>query len=165
MSKLFEALNKVKEQRRKQSVPSPAAESVPVSVVQEQQAAPRIPYYALTSALFVCVALASIGVNIKTLAELKYAREDMSVSLAQHFKEQKQELAALRQHLEQEQFARKNQEQYVERLEGEIRQAARALVKIEDLKLNDKLMLEKFIALNNQVKQIEDRWEKIENGK
>jgi septal ring factor EnvC (AmiA/AmiB activator) len=113
----------------------------------------------------------SVFVNFKTMAGLENAKT-MSLDISRHMDEQKQELAAIRRYWMKAESARKDQRQQIIVLQKDLKgltrnleEAKSHLAKIEDLRVNDKLMLGKFIALNDKVKKIEDgRW-RMEDGK
>ncbi len=185
MSKLFDALNQVKEERQRQSAPAlpglsreagreagPARPSPAPSPAarQDQSGLWRIGY-GLTAVLLVVAVAGSVFVNFKTMAGLENAKT-MSLDISRHMDEQKQELAAIRRYWMKAESARKDQRQQIIVLQKDLKgltrnleEAKSHLAKIEDLRVNDKLMLGKFIALNDKVKKIEDgRW-RMEDGK
>lgn len=160
MSKLLDALNKVKEERQRQSTqvlssaPSPAAH-------QDQSGLWRIGC-GLTAILLVVAVTGSVLVNFKTMSQLENAGA-MTLILSKQMEEQKQELAAIRQYWMQAEAVRKDQREQIVALQKNVKtisknleEAKFNLTKIEDLRVNDKLMLEKFIALNDRVKKMEE---------
>ena len=163
MSKLHDALQRVTEDRQRQSGPvSPAPVMAPAhSVVSRHDNGGlwRIGY-GLTAALLVVAVAGSLLVNFKTMAELENSK-DMTLVLSRHMDDQKKELAAIRQYWAKAESARKDQREQIIALQKNVRnlgknleEAKSNLAKIEDLKVNDKLMLEKFIALSEKVKEL-----------
>ena len=175
MSKLFDALNKVKEERQRQSghvFSSPAAApalspAFPPAAHQDKSGIWRIGY-GLTAVLLVVAVTGSVFVNFKTMAQLKNSGA-MTLVLSKQIEEQRQELVVIHQYWVKAESARKDQREQIivlqngmKGLKKNLEEAKFNLAKIEDLRVNDKLMLEKFIALNDKVKKIEDGRGKIE---
>ena len=191
MSKLFDALNQVKEERQRQSAPalpglsreadakrdakrtqrSHRRSPAPSPAARQDQSGLWRIGYGLTAVLLVVAVAGSVFVNFKTMAGLENAKT-MSLDISRHMDEQKQELAAIRRYWMKAESARKDQRQQIivlqkglKGLTKNLEEAKSHLAKIEDLRVNDKLMLGKFIALNDKVKKIEDgRW-RMEDGK
>ncbi|MBI5149426.1 MAG: hypothetical protein HZA28_01465 [Candidatus Omnitrophica bacterium] len=161
MSKLIDALNKVREAREEQAKTVISAAG-PAPAAGKRYGSPGLGG-AIPSILLVIVAATSIVINVKTLTESRDVRETMSLSLAQYMSEQKSDLAAIREGLTREEAAKKAQERQVVRLESELKQMRTGLenlksaaARIEDLKINNKLLLEKFVALNDKVKKLDE---------
>lgn len=166
MSKLVDALNQVKQERQRQSAPAPVAPVLPAErssvLPQKRNGSSHFSYAALTASLLVIVATGSVWVNFKTMGELKNTRT-LSATMSAHISEQNDELQAIRQDWRKEEAARKNQEKHIAKLDGELKKMRLnledlkpAMAKIEDLKTNDKLLLEKFVALNDKVKKLSE---------
>lgn len=169
MSKLFDALNKVKEERQRRSAPvwpspavSPAASPALSPVVRQDKSGPWRIGYALSAVLLVVAVTGSVLVNFKTMAQLENAGATTLI-LSKQMEGQKQELAAIRKYWMQAEAARKNQREQIAALQKNVKtlgknleEAKIGLTKVEDLRVNNKLMLEKFIALNDRVKKMEE---------
>ncbi|MBI5023788.1 MAG: hypothetical protein HZC18_02175 [Candidatus Omnitrophica bacterium] len=162
MSKLFDALNKVNEERQRQSghVFSSPAVSPALSPVSCQGRS-RSVGYGLTAVLLVVAVTGSVLVNFKTMAQLENAGA-MTLVLSRHMDEQKQELAAIRRYWIKAESVREDQRQQIVVLQKDLKglkenleEAKFHLAKIEDLRVNDKLLLEKFVALNDKVQQLD----------
>ncbi len=164
MSKMVDALNKVKEERQRQSAVAPMAtvpSFAPSPVSPRGKNGSSNISFALTATLLVIVASGSVLVNFKTMSELKNAKTT-SVTMSGYIQEQSDQLQAIQQYLQKEELAQEKQKTYVAKLEGEvkglksnIKNLESSLTKIDDLKVNNKLLLEKFIALNDHVKELE----------
>lgn len=174
MSKMFDALNKVKEERQRQAGPvltspavSPALSTVsprsrPVQGRDNKNNLWRIGY-GLTAVLLVVAVTGSVMVNFKTMAQLENAGA-MTLILSRQMEEQKQELAAIRRYWMKAESVRKDQreqiivlQQNVKSLKKNLEEAKFHLARIDDLKVNDKLLLEKFVALNDKVKELSEK--------
>src|SRR3989344_3303979 len=165
MSKLLDALNKVKEERQRQSghvLSSPAVSPALSPLAHQDQGGLWRIGYGLTAVLLVVAVTGSIFVNFKTMAGLEGAKT-MSLVLSRHMNEQKQELVAIRRYWMKAESVRKDQREQIVVLQKDIKNLKKnleetrfQLTKIEDLRVNDKLMLEKFIALNDRVKKMEE---------
>ncbi|MBI5416060.1 MAG: hypothetical protein HZA29_04520 [Candidatus Omnitrophica bacterium] len=162
MSKLIDALNKVREAR--EGHPGAAISPVVLPPAPEKRYGPPGPGIsgAVPSVLLVIVAATSIVINVKTLTESRDVRETMSLSMARYMNEQKSELAAIREGLTREETVKRSQKRQVVRLENELKDMRAsvenlksAAARIEDLKIDNKLLLEKFVALNDKVKKME----------
>ncbi len=159
---MIDALNKVKEERQRQSghvLPSPAVSPVISPVARHDQSGLWRIGYGLTAVLLVVAVTGSVFVNFKTMAQLENAGA-MTLVLSQHMDEQKQELVAIRQHWMNEESARKDQRKQIGALQENVKSLKQtldetrfSLARIDDLKVNDKLLLEKFVALNDKVKK------------
>ena len=164
MSRLWDTLNKVKEERQRQSglgSPAPVIALTYSSVSPQDRSGLWRIGYGLTAVLLVVAVTGSVLVNLRTMAELESAKT-MAVVLSRHMDDQKQELAAIHQYWIKTESARKDQrkqiailEENVKNLKKNLEEAKFNLAKIEDLRVNDKLLLEKFIALNEKVKGLE----------
>ncbi|GEM_PF-3228551 len=165
MSKLLDALNKVKEERQRQSGPglAPLATSPALSPVSSRDNKSNLWRigYGLMAILLIVAVTGSVLVNFKTMAQLENAGT-MTLVLSKQMEEQKQELAAIRKYWMKAESVRKDQREQIVALQKNVKalsknldEAKFSLAKIEDLKVNDKLMLEKFIALNEKVKELE----------
>ncbi len=165
MSKMLDALNKVKEERQRQagSVPrSPAASPALPPVARHNKSGLWPIGYGILAILLIVTVTGSVLVNFKTMAQLENAGA-MTLVLSGQMEEQKQELAAIRKHWTRAESARKDQREQiialqknVKNLKQNLEKANSSLAKVEDLRVNDKLMLEKFIALNNRVRRMEE---------
>ena len=169
MSKLFDALTKVKEERQRQTEPVLASRTASASP-REQGGLWRIGY-GLTAVLLVVAVTGSVLVNFKTMAQLENAGA-MTLVLSKQMDAQKQELTAIHRYGMKAESVRKDQRQQIIVLQKDLNGLRKNLeetkfhlTKIEDLRVNNKLLLEKFIALNDKVKKIEDGREKIEERK
>ncbi|OGX28980.1 MAG: hypothetical protein A2705_00655 [Omnitrophica WOR_2 bacterium RIFCSPHIGHO2_01_FULL_52_10] len=166
MSKLLDALNKVKEERQRQSghvLSSPAVSPALSPLAHQDQSGIWRIGYGLTAVLLVVAVTGSVFVNFKTMAGLESAKT-MSLALSRHMDEQKQELVAIRQHWMKTESVRKDQREQIVVLQKDIKslkknlaEAKFHLAKIEDLRVNDKLLLEKFVALNDKVKKLSEK--------
>ena len=165
MSKMFDALNRVKEERQRQLEPAPVAPVLAPErssiLPQKKNGSSHFSYAALTASLLVVVATGSVWVNFKTMGELKNTRA-MSATMSAHIAQQTEELQAIRKNSKKEETARGNLEKHIGGLDGELKKMRAnlenlkpAMAKIEDLKTNDKLLLEKFVALNDKVRKME----------
>ena len=161
MSKLIDDLNKVKEARegQRKAVISPVD---PPTAAAPQYRMPGISR-AMPSILLVIVAVMSVTVNLKTITEIRGMRESMSFSMTQHMEGQKKELAALRESLERTEAVKERQRKQIagmqeslKNMRANLETLQSAAAKIEDLKINNKLLLEKFVALNDKVKKISE---------
>lgn len=172
---MFDALNQVKEERQRQLKSAPAAPVLAPErssvLPQKKNGSSHFSYAALTASLLVVVATGSIWVNFRTMGELKDTRA-LSAAMSAHIAQQNEELQVIRKNSKKEETARENLEKHIGGLGDELKKMRAnlenlkpAMAKIEDLKTNDKLMLEKFIALNDKVRKIEDEKWKMENGK
>lgn len=159
MSRLIDALDKVQETRQHQSrtVIRPAI-SLPADSVKHDSFGTG---GAIPSILLVIVAVVSVGVNIKTIVELNDMRQSMSSAMARYTGEQTKELAGLRESLERTEALKEKQgkqivemEESLKNIKASVETFKSAAAKIEDLKVNDKLLLEKFVALNDQVRKM-----------
>ncbi len=156
---MMDALNKVKEKRQRQ-LAAPSFAPSPVSP-RTKNGSSNISF-ALIAALLVIVAAGSVSVNFKTMSELKNAKT-ASATISGYIQEQNDQLQTIQQYLQKEEFARKQQEKYVAKLQAEIKglkssvaELKSNLTKIDDLKINNKLLLDKFVALNDKVKKISE---------
>ena len=140
MSQIHEALNKVKQEREKRGGPL-SGQPRPMSLGIN---------YAVISVLLLFVAIGSIWVNMKTLAELQNTR-GISQTMAQHLDDQKKELLAMSRYWKQEAQEKKAQ---MASLQQEVQEIKIAFAKVEDLKTNNRLLLDKFIALNDKVQKL-----------
>lgn len=140
MSKIHKALGRLNDERQNQRPPSPEKKAGPSAALN----------YTVISLLLFFVAVGSVLVNIKTLSQLENSR-DMALMMATHMDEQQGELKLVQAFLEKEQ--RQNEAQ-IARLEGEVKELKLAFAKINDLRVDNKLLLEKFIDLNYRVKQL-----------
>lgn len=118
--------------------------------------------YAITGTLLIVAVTGSVMVNFKTMAELENAKS-MALVLSRHMDEQKQELAAIRKFWEKEATILQDQDgrisgvqKDIKNLRASLEETKSILAKIDDMKVNSKLMLEKFIALNDRVREIEE---------
>jgi hypothetical protein len=148
MSQIHEALSKVKQEREKQEGPL------------GRDASPGI-HYAVISVLLLFVAISSVWINIKTLAELENSR-GIAQTVARHLDDQKKELLAMSRYWQED---AREKEARLAGLKQEVREIKIAIVQIEDLKINNRLLLNKFIALNDQIRKIEEERREKEEGK
>ncbi len=139
MSQIHEALNKVKQEREKRGPLSGQPRPISLGI-----------NYAVISVLLLFVAIGSIWVNMKTLAELQNTR-GISQTMAQHLDDQKKELLAMSRYWKQEAQEKKAQ---MASLQQEVQEIKIAFAKVEDLKTNNRLLLDKFMALNEEVKRM-----------
>lgn len=165
MSKLLDALNKVKEERQRQSghvLYSSAVSPVLSPVAHPDKSGLWRVGYGLTAVLLIVAVTGSVLVNFKTMSQLENAGA-MTLILSKQMEEQKRELAAIRQYWMRAEAVRKDQREQIVALQKNVKTISKNLeetkfnlTKIEDLRVNDKLMLEKFIALNDRVKKMEE---------
>lgn len=164
MSKLLDALNKVKEERQRQAgrvwAPPAASPALAPAARHDTGGLWRVGC-GLTAVLLVVAVAGSVLVNFKTMAQLENAGT-MTLVLSTQMGEQKQELAAIHQYWMKAESARNAQrkqiaalEENVKALKKNLEEAKSGLAKIEDLKINNRLLLEKFVALNDKVKKME----------
>ncbi len=143
MSKIHKALGRLNEERQNNQPPAPPRAPAGTSAAFN---------YTVISLLLFFVAIGSVLVNVKTLSELGNSR-DMALMIAKHMDEQQSELKLVQAFIEKEQ--RQNETQ-IARLEGEVKELKLAFAKINDLRVDNKLLLEKFIDLNYRVRNISE---------
>lgn len=168
MSKIHDALAKVRDERQGLSRPalvssagSPARS--PVSSGDNKNNLWRIGIgYGTTAILLIVAVTGSVLVNFKTMAQLENAGAATLV-LSRQMEGQKRELAAIRRYWMKAESVREDQREQIIVLQKDLKglkrnleEAKFNLVRIEDLRVNDKLLLEKFIALNDRVKKMEE---------
>lgn len=142
MSKMIEELTKLKREREKQSLPVDGPKK-------------KITFRAARWGmllLFIVITTGSVTVNVMTMAELGRSRTD-SLGLAGLLQENSAELKALREFIDTE---RRRHQQELARLNKDMGIMNLAVAKIEDMKINDKLLLEKFVSLNDKVRKISE---------
>ncbi len=165
MSKLHDALTRLRAERQEHSRPAPAAPVIaptyPSDARPRKNRSWRIGY-GLTAALLVVAVTGSVLVNIKTISQLENSGA-MTLTLSKQMEEQKRELAAIHRYWMKAEMVRKNQREQIIALQKNVKtlsknleEAKSGLAKVEDLRINNKLMLEKFIVLNDRVKQMEE---------
>jgi hypothetical protein len=140
MSRIHKALGRLNEERQNKQAPSP----------QKKASVSAAFNYGVISLLLLFVAVGSVLVNIKTLSQIENSR-DMALMMAKHMDEQQGELKLVRAFLEKEQ--RQNETQIVD-IKKEVTELKLAFAKINDLRVDNKLLLEKFMDLNDRVKQL-----------
>lgn len=166
MSKIFDDLNTVMQNRQRQSSKSDLP-SVKVSVIQSAPVRGKRTQgwplrYAITGTLLIVAVTGSVMVNFKTMAELENAKA-LALVLSRHMDEQKQELAAIRRHWESKESVLRDQDGRISGLQKDLKslksnleETKAVMARIDEMKVNSKLMLEKFIALNDRVRKIEE---------
>lgn len=140
MSRIHKELGRLNEERQNKQAPSP----------QRRAGVSAAFNYGVISLLLLFVAVGSVWVNVKTLSQIENSR-GMALMMAKHMDEQQAELQLVRAFLEKEQ--RQNEAQIVE-IKKEVVELKLAFAKISDLRVDNKLLLEKFIDLNYRVKQL-----------
>lgn len=138
MSQIHEALSKVRQEREKREGASGREASSGI-------------YYSVLSVLLLFVAIISIWINIKTIGELESSRGSAQ-TVARHLDSQKKELLAMIHHWEED---AREKEARLAILTQEVREMKIVLAQIEDLKINNRLLLNKFIVLNDRIRAIE----------
>lgn len=142
MSKIHKELGRLNEERQNKQPPAP--------VPQRTAGASASVNYTVISLLLLFVAVGSVFVNVKTMSQLGSSRE-MALMMAKHMDEQQSELRLVQAFLEKEQ--RENETQ-IAKIEEEVKVLKLAFATINDLRVDNKLLLEKFIDLNYRVKQL-----------
>lgn len=142
MSKMIEELTKLKREREKQSLPVDAP---------KKKMTFRAARWGIVL-LFIVITAGSVTVNVMTMAELGRSRTD-SLDLADLLQENSAELKALREFIDTE---RRRHQQELARLNKDMEAMNLVAAKIEDMKINDKLLLEKFVSLNDKVRKISE---------
>lgn len=145
MSKIVDALNKVKEERRRQTAPQ-ILQSRAGTVVR------RDIRQILTVVLLAAVIFASAAVNVYMIRQMGESRAGTG-ALAGLIQSQNQELRELREDLSRE---RRESQREVVRLKDEVQELKLASAQVEDLRVDNRLLLEKYIALNDQVRKISE---------
>ncbi len=146
MSKMIEELTKLKKERERQAFP--AAEP-------KKERTSRAAWWGILL-LFTVIAAGSVTVNVMTMSELGRSRTD-SFGLAGLMRENSAELKILREFIDTE---RLRHQQELARLNKDMETMNLVLAKTrayaDDLKVSDKLLLEKYMELNGKVKKLSE---------
>ncbi len=144
MSRMIEELTKLKREREKQIFPAAGP---------KRERTSRAAWWGILL-LFTVIAGGSVTVNVMTMAELGRSRTD-SLGLAGLMQENSAELKTLREFIDTE---RLRHQQELARLNKDMETMNLALAKTrayaDDLKVSDKLLLEKYMDLNEKVKKL-----------
>lgn len=142
MSKIIEELTKLKKEREKQAFSANGPKKERTS---------RAAWWGILL-LFIVITTGSVTVNVMTMADLGRSRAD-SLGLAGLMHENSAELKALREFIDTE---RRSYQQELARLNKDMEAMNLVAAKIEDMKINNKLLLEKFVSLNDKVRKISE---------